>query len=122
MHWYSPGPAHPCLQALKNPVLPSGFERGLPALTWSVRYPDHIRTPHFRRMEARTHTHLLDGKEEFELRRELLLGVQTVGEVDPANAAVGVDLHPQGLDVICPVCATGEVAEVELDVGRQVVG
>ena len=36
---------------------------------------------------------LLDGQEKLELRRELLLGVETVREVDAADAAVRVDLR-----------------------------
>jgi len=37
---------------------------------------------------------LLDGQEEFEFGRELVLGVEAVGEVDAADAAVGVNLDP----------------------------
>ena len=33
----------------------------------------------------------------------------------PANPAVGMDLHSQGLDVVCPVCAASEIRQVELD-------
>lgn len=56
-----------------------------------------------------------DGQEQLELRRELLLRVQAVGEVNPADAAVRVDLHPQGLDVVGAVSSAREVAKVELD-------
>lgn len=58
---------------------------------------------------------LRDWQEQLELRRELLLRVEAVGEVDPPDAAVGVDLHPQGLDVVRAVRSTREVAQVELD-------
>ena len=44
---------------------------------------------------------LLDGQEQLELWGQLLLRVQAVGEVDAADAAVRVHLHPQCLDVVC---------------------
>ena len=43
---------------------------------------------------------LLNWQEQLELRRQLFLGVQLVREVDAPDAAVGVDLNPQGLDVV----------------------
>mmetsp|Transcript_35103 Transcript_35103/g.113645 ORF Transcript_35103/g.113645 Transcript_35103/m.113645 type:complete len:205 (+) Transcript_35103:67-681(+) len=54
-------------------------------------------------------------QEELELRRQLLFAVESVGEVDAADAAVRVKLHPQGLDVVRAVGAAGEVRQVELD-------
>ena len=43
---------------------------------------------------------LLDGEEELELGRELLLGVQAIREVDAADAAVRVDLHAERFNVV----------------------
>ena len=60
-------------------------------------------------------TLLLDREVELELGRELLLAVQAVREVDPPDAAVGVDLDPQGLHVVRPVRPPREVRQVELD-------
>ena len=56
--------------------------------------------PRARARRVRRLRRLLDGQEELELRRQLLLGVEAVREVDAADAAVGVDLHPQRLDVV----------------------
>ena len=58
---------------------------------------------------------LLDGEVELELGGELLLAVEPVGEVDAADAAVGVDLDPQRLHVVGAVRPPGEVRQVELD-------
>ena len=58
---------------------------------------------------------LLDGEVELELCGELLLAVEPVGEVDAADAAVGVDLDPQRLHVVGAVRAPGEVRQVKLD-------
>ena len=54
-------------------------------------------------------------QEELELRGQLVLGVQSIGEVNSSNSAVGMDLHSQGLNVVGSVSSTGEVGEVELD-------
>mmetsp|Transcript_84094 Transcript_84094/g.228368 ORF Transcript_84094/g.228368 Transcript_84094/m.228368 type:complete len:205 (+) Transcript_84094:81-695(+) len=54
-------------------------------------------------------------QEELELRRQLLLAIETVGEVDPANAAIRVELHTERLDVVRAVRAAREVGQVELD-------
>jgi len=56
-----------------------------------------------------------NGQEELELGRQLVLGVESVGEVDSPDSAVGVDLHSQGLDVVGSVGSSGEVGQVELD-------
>mmetsp|Transcript_15465 Transcript_15465/g.46749 ORF Transcript_15465/g.46749 Transcript_15465/m.46749 type:complete len:324 (+) Transcript_15465:184-1155(+) len=64
---------------------------------------------------------LLDGQEELELGRQVLLGVEAVGEVDAADAAVGVDLHAERLNVVGAVRAAGEVAQVELDLVPAIV-
>ena len=44
---------------------------------------------------------LLQGQKQLELWGQLLLRVEAVREVDAANAAIGMDLHPQRLYVIC---------------------
>lgn len=54
-------------------------------------------------------------QEEFEFGREFLLAVQPVREVDAPDPAVGVDLHPQSLDVVGTVGSAREVRQVELD-------
>mmetsp|Transcript_84092 Transcript_84092/g.228361 ORF Transcript_84092/g.228361 Transcript_84092/m.228361 type:complete len:235 (+) Transcript_84092:81-785(+) len=54
-------------------------------------------------------------QEELELRRQLLLAIETVGEVDPANAAIRVELHTERLDVVRAVRAAREVGQVELN-------
>jgi hypothetical protein len=42
----------------------------------------------------------LHRQEKLEFRRELLLSVQLVREVNPPNTAVGVNLHAESLDVV----------------------
>ena len=54
-------------------------------------------------------------QEEFELRGQFVLGVQSVGEVNSSNSAVGMDLDSECLDVVGSVGSAGEVGEVELD-------
>lgn len=44
---------------------------------------------------------LLDWQEQLKFRWQLLFAVQPVTEVDATNAAVGMNLHIQGLNVIC---------------------
>ena len=56
-----------------------------------------------------------DGQEQLELGGKLFLGVEAVGEVNAADAAVRVDLHPQRLDIVRAVRAAREVAQVKLD-------
>ena len=46
---------------------------------------------------------LLDGEEELELGRQLFFGVESIGEVDPSDPAVGVDGDPQCLDVVAAI-------------------
>ncbi len=58
---------------------------------------------------------LLHRQEELELRRQFFLGVQAVGEIDAADAAVRVQLNAQRLDVVGTVRAARKVAQVELD-------
>ena len=56
-----------------------------------------------------------DGKEKLELWWQLVLSVEAVGEVDSPDSAVGVNLHAEGLDVVCAVRPPREVTQVELD-------
>lgn len=58
---------------------------------------------------------LLNRQEELEFWRQLLLAVQPIREVDPADTAVGVDGHSQGFNVVGAVSPTREVGQVELD-------
>lgn len=88
-----------------------------PSTRWHCLHRQH-RTIPLRRCKWRLlplSLLLRDGQEQLELRRELLLRVEAVGEVDAPDAAVGVYLHPQGLDVVRSVRSTREVAKVELD-------
>lgn len=64
---------------------------------------------------------LLDRQEKFELGRKLFLGVQTVREVDTADAAISVDLDAQGFDVVGSVSATSKVRQIELDLVPSIV-
>ena len=54
-------------------------------------------------------------QEQFEFRRKLVLGVQSVGEVDSSDSAVGVDLHSQGLNVIGSIGSPSEITKIELN-------
>ena len=58
---------------------------------------------------------LLDRQVQLELCRQLLLAVQPVGEINPPDPTVGVDLNPQRLHVVGPIRSPGEVRQVELD-------
>ena len=58
---------------------------------------------------------LLDRKEELELWGELFFAVETVGEVDPADATIGVDGDSKGLDIVGAVGPASEVGQIELD-------
>lgn len=63
----------------------------------------------------------LDWKVELELRRQLLLRVEAVREVDSAEPAVRMNLHPQRLDVICAVRPFCQISKVQLDVVPAIV-
>jgi len=58
---------------------------------------------------------LLDGEEKLEFWGKLLFRVEAIRKVDAPNAAIGVDLHAQGLNVVGTISTTGEVGKVELD-------
>lgn len=57
----------------------------------------------------------LNGQEEFELGRQFVLGIETVGEVHSPYPAVGMNLNPQRFYVVCPVGTTCEIGQVELN-------
>ena len=54
-------------------------------------------------------------QEKFELGWELVLGVQSVGEIDSTNAAVCMNLNSKRLDVVGTVSSAREIRQVELD-------
>lgn len=61
------------------------------------------------------HRGLLNGQKQFKLGRQLVLRVKSVREVDPPDAAIGVDLHAKRFDVIGSVGSPREVGQIELD-------
>merc|ERR1719336_976073 len=63
----------------------------------------------------------LDWKEQLELDGQLVLGVEAIGEVDPPNSAVGVNLDLQSLNVVGAVSSPREVRQVELNLVPPVV-
>ena len=56
-----------------------------------------------------------DWQEKLELGWELILGVESVGEVDSSNSTVGVDLNSQSLYIIGTVGSSSEIRQVELN-------
>ena len=54
-------------------------------------------------------------QEEFEFWRQLIFGVEPVGEVDSSDSAVRMDLHPQCLYVVGTVSSSGEIRQIELN-------
>ena len=54
-------------------------------------------------------------QEKFELWWELIFGVESIGEVNSSNSAVGVDLNSKGLYVVGSVSSSCEVGQVELN-------
>jgi len=58
---------------------------------------------------------LLDGKKEFEFWWQLFLGVQSVGEVDTTDAAICMDLHTQGLNIVGTIGSSSKITQIELD-------
>lgn len=64
---------------------------------------------------------VLDGQIEFKLCWELVLRVQSVGEVHPPYSTVSVDLYTQRLNIISSIRPPGEVRQVELNLVPAVV-
>lgn len=54
-------------------------------------------------------------QEELELWRKLILGVESVGEVDSSNSAVSMNLNSKGLYVVGSVSSSCEIGQVELN-------
>ena len=54
-------------------------------------------------------------QEKFELGWELVLGIQSVGEIDSTDAAVCMNLNSKRLDVVGTVSSAREIRQVELD-------
>jgi hypothetical protein len=54
-------------------------------------------------------------QEELELWWELVLGVQSVGEIDSSNSAVSMNLNSKSLYVVGSVSSPGEIGQVELN-------
>lgn len=87
--------------ATETAPLPSLLPTPLPPTPRTSERPRRRRAPAAAPPRASSLL-LLDRKEELELGRELLLGVEPVAEVNPANAAVCVNLHAQSLHVVRP--------------------
>jgi hypothetical protein len=54
-------------------------------------------------------------KEQLELWGKLVLGVESVWEVDTTNTAVSVDLDSQSFDIVGTVSSTREIRQVKLN-------
>jgi len=54
-------------------------------------------------------------QEELEFWGELVLGVESVGEIDSSNSAVCMDLNSKGLYVVGTVSSPCEIRQVELN-------
>ena len=54
-------------------------------------------------------------QEELELWWELVLGVESIGEIDSSDSAVSMDLHSEGLYVVGTIGPSGEIEQVELN-------
>jgi hypothetical protein len=54
-------------------------------------------------------------QEELELWWKFVFGIESIGEVNTTDTAVGVDLHAKGLNVVSTVCSACKVWQVKLD-------
>jgi hypothetical protein len=54
-------------------------------------------------------------QEELELWWELILGVESVGEINSSDSAVSMNLNSKGLYVVGSVSSSCEIGQVELD-------
>lgn len=57
----------------------------------------------------------LDRQEQLEFGWQFIFGVQPIGEVHSPYPAIGMDLHPERLDVVRSVSSPGEIGQVELN-------
>lgn len=56
----------------------------------------------------------LDRQEEFKLRWQFLLWIETVRKVYPSNSTIGVNSDSQGFDVVTSIGPTRKVRKIEL--------
>lgn len=54
-------------------------------------------------------------QEQFEFWGQLVFCVQSVGEVNSSNSAVGVNLHSKGFNIVGTVGSSSEIGQVELN-------
>ena len=54
-------------------------------------------------------------QEKLELWGELVLGIESVGEVNSSNSAVSMNLNSESLYVVGTVSSSGEIGEIELN-------
>lgn len=52
---------------------------------------------------------------ESQMRRQLIIRIETVTEVDPFYADICMYLYPYGFDVVGTVCTARKVSQIELD-------
>jgi len=56
-----------------------------------------------------------DGQEKLELRRQLILSVEAIREVNSSDSAVCVNLDTQRLNIVSTIGTSCEIRQVELD-------
>jgi hypothetical protein len=56
-----------------------------------------------------------DWQEQFEFWGELVFCVESVGEINSSNSAVGVNLHSKGFNIVGTVGSSSEIGQVELN-------
>jgi hypothetical protein len=54
-------------------------------------------------------------QEKFELWRELIFSVKSIGEIDSSDSAVSVDLHSKSFYVVSTIGSSCEIRQVELN-------
>ena len=54
-------------------------------------------------------------QEELEFWGELVLGVESIGEIDSSDSAVSMNLNSEGFYVVGTVGPSGEIRQVELN-------
>ena len=54
-------------------------------------------------------------QEKFEFWGKLVLGIESVGEIDSSNSAVSMDLNSKGLYVVGTISSPCEIGQVELN-------
>ena len=56
-----------------------------------------------------------DWQEQFEFWGELVFCVESVGEINSSNSAVGVNLHSKSFNIVGTVSSSSEIGQVELN-------